>query len=646
MDRIFYVSPAGRQYAAGHKDDPFRTISEAAHTATAGDTIIVHGGTYREWVNPAHGGTNESSRITYIAAEDEHVTLKGSEIIKGWERFKGTVWKKEIGNSFFNGYNPFATRLYGDWFIWPLDYDLHTGDVFLNGRSMFEARSLDDVLSPVERKTGMAPPWSSKTECIPAPETTVYVWWADCNDTTTVIYANFQDADPNEELVEISVRPFCFFPTQTGIDYITVSGFEIAQAATQWAPPTAFQPGLIGPHWSKGWIIENCDIHDSKASGISLGKEISTGHNDATSYGRKPGYQYQFEAVCKALSKGWSKENIGSHVIRNNRIHDCGQNGIVGHMGCIFSEITGNEIYNIGTKHEFFGHEIAGIKLHAAIDVVICGNKISNCTLGTWLDWETQGTRVSSNLYFSNDRDIFVEVSHGPYIIDNNIFASEYSVDNVSQGGAYINNIFAGAMRRESVLDRSTPYHFSHSTELAGSAFVYSGDDRFYNNIFIGGARLFNSRSSCGTISYDGSPSSMEEYTSLTSRDKTRDHDKFFEIKQPAYINSNLYLKGAEPYGQEKNRIASTFDPEMRIDDCGSCAYLEISLPECDMSCRTIKSRELQPPRITECDYEDRDGNGIIFDTDMLGTKCNESRCFGPVEGLHAGKNRIKVWSK
>ena len=371
MDRIFYVSPAGRQYAAGHKDDPFRTISEAAHTATAGDTIIVHGGTYREWVNPAHGGTNESSRITYIAADDEHVTLKGSEIIKGWERFKGTVWKKEIGNSFFNGYNPFATRLYGDWFIWPLDYDLHTGDVFLNGRSMFEARSLDDVLSPVERKTGMAPPWSSKTECIPAPETTVYVWWADCNDTTTVIYANFQDADPNEELVEISVRPFCFFPTQTGIDYITVSGFEIAQAATQWAPPTAFQPGLIGPHWSKGWIIENCDIHDSKASGISLGKEISTGHNDATSYGRKPGYQYQFEAVCKALSKGWSKENIGSHVIRNNRIHDCGQNGIVGHMGCIFSEITGNEIYNIGTKHEFFGHEIAGIKLHAAIDVVI-----------------------------------------------------------------------------------------------------------------------------------------------------------------------------------------------------------------------------------------------------------------------------------
>ena len=29
---------------------------------------------------------------------------------------------------------------------------------------------------------------------------------------------------------------------------------------------------MIGPHWSKGWIIEDCEISDSKCSGISLGK--------------------------------------------------------------------------------------------------------------------------------------------------------------------------------------------------------------------------------------------------------------------------------------------------------------------------------------------------------------------------------------
>ena len=41
------------------------------------------------------------------------------------------------------------------------------------------------------------------------------------------------------------------------VNYITVSGFYLAHAATQWAPPTAEQEGLIGPYWSKGWIIEN-----------------------------------------------------------------------------------------------------------------------------------------------------------------------------------------------------------------------------------------------------------------------------------------------------------------------------------------------------------------------------------------------------
>ena len=92
----------------------------------------------------------------------------------------------------------------------------------------------------------------------------------------------------------------------------------MAQAACPWTPPTADQPGLLGTHWSKGWIIENNEIHDAKCSGISIGKESSTGHNLCTRRHRKPGYQYQMEAVFRALQIGWSKEKIGSHIIRNN----------------------------------------------------------------------------------------------------------------------------------------------------------------------------------------------------------------------------------------------------------------------------------------------------------------------------------------
>lgn len=61
-------------------------------------------------------------------------------------------------------------------------------------------------------------------------------------------------------------------PSKTGVGYITVSGFVVTKAATTWAPPAAYQDGMIGPHWSKGWIIEDCEISNSKCAGISLGK--------------------------------------------------------------------------------------------------------------------------------------------------------------------------------------------------------------------------------------------------------------------------------------------------------------------------------------------------------------------------------------
>ncbi len=81
----------------------------------------------------------------------------------------------------------------------------------------------------------------------------------------------FKGADPNKENVEINVRRECFMPSKTGVGYITVSGFTVTKAATTWAPPAAYQDGMIGPHWSKGWIIEDCEISNSKCAGISLG---------------------------------------------------------------------------------------------------------------------------------------------------------------------------------------------------------------------------------------------------------------------------------------------------------------------------------------------------------------------------------------
>ena len=75
-----------------------------------GDTITVHEGVYREWVDPQRGGRGESSRILYRAAEGEKVEIKGSEIVTGWKKVrKGSdIWSVTVPNSLFGSFNPFA----------------------------------------------------------------------------------------------------------------------------------------------------------------------------------------------------------------------------------------------------------------------------------------------------------------------------------------------------------------------------------------------------------------------------------------------------------------------------------------------------------------------------------------------------------
>lgn len=646
MNREYHVSAkTGSDAGPGTKEAPFLTISRAALVAETGDKVIVHEGVYREWVKPAHTGYSDISRIVYEAAEGEKAVIKGSEQITGWENVEGAVWKAVVDNSIFGDYNPFQESLGGDWFIYPDDGSVHAGDVYLNGKSLYEAKSLEEVKNPVMRTEGYNPPWTRHAEPLPHPEDTLRQWYAKVEPERTVIYANFQGTDPNGELTEINVRKCCFYPERTGMNYITVRGFEMAQAACPWTPPTADQPGLLGTHWSKGWIIEDNVIHDAKCSGISIGKEASTGHNLCTRRHRKPGYQYQMEAVFRALQTGWSKETIGSHIIRNNTIYDCGQNGIVGHMGCVFSTISGNHIYNIAVKHEYFGYEIAGIKLHAAIDVQITGNSIHDCTLGTWLDWQAQGTRVSRNLYYSNDRDLMVEVTHGPYLVDNNIFASEYNFDNVAQGGAYVHNLCAGTMRREAVLNRSTPYHFPHTTAPAGTALVYSGDDRVYNNIFIGGAKTYTEQSVSGTSGYDGCTSSLEEYVEKVASLGNEDLEMFEKVQQPAYIDGNAYLKGAGGFAGERNHCAGG-DPHFRIVEEGNAAYLELDADQelAEQRREIIDTKKLGMVRIVEAPYEQPDGSPVVLDTDYLGVSRGEGGPAGPFASLKEGHNRIKVW--
>ncbi|MGH9106215.1 MAG: DUF1565 domain-containing protein [Acidimicrobiales bacterium] len=653
---ILHVATNGCDIAQGTEDRPLRTISRAAELARPGDTVIVHGGEYREWVRPRHGGLSDQRRVTYEAGPGEHVVVKGSERVRGWEREGGTVWRATVPNSLFGGYNPFAEEIVGDWLVEPRTPPRkHLGDVYLNGLSFYEVGTRDEVVGPALR-TEVVDRWTGVADHVRNPEQTRLVWCAEVSEDETTVWANFQGADPNAELVEVNVRRSVFFPDEHHVDYITVRGFELAHAATPWAPPTAEQPGLIGPNWAKGWVIEDNVIHDAKCSAISLGKEASTGQNFATLRGDKPGYQYQLEAVFAAGQIGWDREHVGSHVVRRNTVFDCGQNGIVGHLGCVFSTIEDNHIYNIGVKREFYGYEIAAIKLHAAIDVEIAHNRIHDCSLGTWLDWQAQGTRVSRNLYYRNNRDLFVEVSHGPYLVDHNVLASPAALESFSQGGAFVHNLVGGTVYLEQVMDRATPYHRPHSTQVAGYAVIYGGDDRYIGNVFLNGgsAKPYapvadgGRPAVYGTAGYDGHPATFDEYLARLAEQPPGDLPRFIGVPQAVYIRDNVYAPGARAFAGERSPLVLTEEMSFEVVDEGDEVYLEARLPEAFGSVRlcVVDGTELPRVRFVDADFEQRDGSQLVVDVDLVSER-KESGCgypAGPVAHLEPGTSRVRVW--
>jgi hypothetical protein len=410
----------------------------------------------------------------------------------------------------------------------------------------------------------------------------------------------------------------------------------MSQAATQWAPPTAEQIGLIGTHWSKGWIIENNIISDSKCTGVTLGKDRKSGHNVCAKNPGKDGAQLYNEVVARALENGWSKERIGSHIVRNNTIFNCEQAGICGSLGAVFSQITDNHIHDIWTKWQFEGDEIAGIKIHASIDMLIKNNRVQNTGKGIWMDWMSQGTRISGNLCYDNIlQDFYSEVNHGPYIVDNNIFLSKCSVWDMSQGGAYVHNLMAGKINL-SPHSRKTPYHLPHSTAVVGLREISGGDDRFFNNIFVAG--------------YEGNAGQRDpEYKKRSGYgNESYGLGAYNYAVFPVISDRNVYLKGAKPCTKETNRIERPdFDPGIQIVEQGENVYLHITLDKSfkSLNNKLVATELLGKAMIPGQAFENPDGSPLMIDTDYFGRKRNKANpSAGPFENTGDGELKLKVW--
>jgi hypothetical protein len=639
-----HVAKSGSDAAAGTAEDPLLSIGAAAALAQPGDTVVVHEGVYREWVNPPRGGT-AAAPITYRAALDTEgryvpVTISGAEPIADWRPHPAAagVWTATVPNTLFGARNPYAERIGGDWFFDQVN-TWHTGEVYLDGKSMYESLTLDGVEHPVTTEESFDQAGSLLT------------WYCEVGDDATVIWANFGGADPADHEIEINARTFVFWPAATGIDHITVRGFTLTKAATQWAPPTALQEGLIGPHWSKGWVIEDNTITDSKNVGVSLGKEASTGQNEWTagSKGDKGGTQREREVIQRALAlRGpdagephpWHRDHVGSHTVRRNTIRDCEQAGIVGHLGAAFSHIVDNHISRIHVKRQWHGAEVAGVKLHAAIDTVISGNTIHHTHRALWLDWQAQGTLVRRNVFYaSTAEDFMVEVCHGPYLVDSNLFLSPWSVKDMSTGGAYVHNYFAGRIANCTEHQRYTPYHLPHSTAVYGVSNILGGDNRFYNNVFVGDGERAEPQAEPalasfwnGAIDIDGVPG---QATFVPTPVGTSQYDAYPTPEEypneqgsalagprlPVRAEGNLYTDGAEPFRAEPAPLVIGTSP-VRVevhDAAAGTVRVEAADAGAVDTVAPVTTARLGTSYQAEMGYTDPDGSDLDLSTDITG---------------------------
>jgi hypothetical protein len=300
-------------------------------------------------------------------------------------------------------------------------------------------------------------------------------------------------------------------------------------------------------------------------------------------------------------------------------------------MGAAFSVIENNHIYNIWSKRQFTGAEIGGIKFHAAIDTKIERNRIHDTGRGIWLDWMAQGSRVSKNLLYNNDlEDLFMEVNHGPTLVDNNLFLSDVGIITQSQGGAIVHNLFAGRIAMWPEPGRFTPYHLPHSTDVAGLSTIFSGDYRCYNNIFLGIG---------GELDKERYPRNVKYHYGLAG---------FSEAKLSVWIDGNLYYNKAVQFKEEKNFIVNPdFIPLMEILEVGENVFLNYSLngETAGLKTQVITTEMLGKAKMPKEAFENPDGSPIKIDTDFLGNKRSETNpSAGPFENPGKGSPKLKVW--
>lgn len=285
--KLFFFLIAGTAWGATlqvSETGPLRTIQSAINSAKAGDTILIHAGTYREFVRVT------TDNLTIAAAPGEEVILTGADLIPSVE------WVREAQKPVWR-HTP-----------WIYHGPTHPNDEFhrLIGRTeqvIADGKLLRQVLQPDEMGPG--------TFCADVQSKALLVWLPD-------------GGDPARHRIEASVRPVLM---EVSGRHTTVRHLRFLYASNP-AQKSAF--GIEG----SDNLAEDCIVEWTNGSGARLAGERNVARRLVSRFNGQMGMgghgiDNRMENCTlegnnvKGYSKGWEAGGIKVTASRRFQILRC-----------------------------------------------------------------------------------------------------------------------------------------------------------------------------------------------------------------------------------------------------------------------------------------------------------------------------------